>query len=97
MSDIKTSIGSSNTEALSISQKKEKEASIAQILTSQRDRYKTRYEEALKNATELSSRLADLNAQIEQLRQENIAMYEKIRYQENYQTRMSQPVLFPVT
>lgn len=63
---------------------KQSDSSIVPILTSQRDRYKQRFEESHRNALELSSRLSNLQDQLSRVQQDNVSLYEKIKYQESF-------------
>lgn len=59
-------------------------SSLVPILTSQRDRYKQRFEESHRNSLELSAQLSTLQDQLSRLQQDNVALYEKLKYQESY-------------
>lgn len=60
------------------------DSSIVPILTSQRDRYRQRFEQTQRVSVELSSKVTNLQDQLQRLQQDNVSLYEKIRYQESY-------------
>lgn len=62
----------------------ESSSSLVPILTSQRDRYKQRFEESHRNSLELSAKLSGLQDQLSRLQQDNVSLYEKLKYQESY-------------
>jgi homeobox protein cut-like len=81
MTDFQTKLRSPS---VSSAPKPNNEASIVPILTSQRDRYRQRFEESQRTSLDLSSKITNLQEQIEKLQQDNVSLYEKLRYQENY-------------
>ena len=60
------------------------DVSIVPILTSQRDRYKQRFEESHRNCLDLSAKLSNVNEQMQRIEQDNVILYEKLKYQESY-------------
>ena len=69
---------------------KQESNSLVPILTSQRDRYKQRFEESHRNSMELSAKLSNLQDQLNRFQQDNVAMYEKLKYQESYRGGLQQ-------
>ena len=65
-------------------QPKQESASLVPILTSQRDRYKQRFEESHRNSMELSAKASSLQDQLNRVQQDNVVLYEKLKYQESY-------------
>jgi homeobox protein cut-like len=65
------------------------DASIVPILTSQRDRFKQRFEESHRNYLEVSSRLAGTQDELARTQQDNVSLYEKLKYQENFRQNQS--------
>jgi homeobox protein cut-like len=61
-----------------------KEDGIVPILTAQRDRYKLRFEETQERLNQITSRLQTMEYEISRLREDNVSLYEKLRYQETY-------------
>nr|KAJ3421348.1 hypothetical protein HK105_003787 [Polyrhizophydium stewartii] len=66
------------------------DASIVPILTSQRDRYKRRFEELEQTTREQNQTLSDLRYEIANLKSDNVKLYEKLRYAETYSAARSQ-------
>ncbi|KAJ3271877.1 camp-dependent protein kinase catalytic subunit [Terramyces sp. JEL0728] len=64
--------------------KPKNDSSIIPILTSQRDRYRQRYEESQLETRSLNQKISTLSDQINSLKQDNISLYEKLKYQESY-------------
>ncbi|KAJ3324599.1 camp-dependent protein kinase catalytic subunit [Boothiomyces sp. JEL0866] len=64
--------------------KTKNDSSIIPILTSQRDRYRQRYEESQLETRSLNQKISTLSDQINSLKQDNISLYEKLKYQESY-------------
>ncbi|KAI8927239.1 CASP C terminal-domain-containing protein [Entophlyctis helioformis] len=62
------------------------DASIVPILTSQRDRYKQRYEEAQQTSREQTQTIAELRYEVTNLKSDNVKLYEKLRYSESFFT-----------
>jgi homeobox protein cut-like len=62
-----------------------KDSSIVPILTSQRNRYKQRFEESQRNLLDLQSQLNVTKQETQKLQKDNIELYEKLLYQEKYQ------------
>ncbi|OAJ41659.1 hypothetical protein BDEG_25225 [Batrachochytrium dendrobatidis JEL423] len=60
------------------------DASIVSILTSQRDRYKQRFEEVEQNMREHIQTISDLRYEIANFKADNVKLYEKLRYAESY-------------
>ncbi|KAJ1330779.1 hypothetical protein BSLG_009231 [Batrachochytrium salamandrivorans] len=60
------------------------EASIMTILTSQRDRYKSRFEEVEQMMREHTHTISNLRYEISNLKADNVKLYEKLRYAESY-------------
>ena len=60
--------------------------SIIPILTSQRDRYKLRVEECYQQINQLNSIISNQTDELNRLKADNVTLYEKLRYQESYQT-----------
>jgi homeobox protein cut-like len=69
---------------------KQESNSLVPILTSQRDRYKQRFEESHRNSMELSAKLSNLQDQLNRFQQDNVALYEKLKYQESYRGGLQQ-------
>ncbi|KAJ3370301.1 hypothetical protein HDU91_006301 [Kappamyces sp. JEL0680] len=65
------------------------DASIVPILTSQRDRFKQRFEESHRNYLDLQSRLSSVQDELFRVQQDNVSLYEKLKYQENYRQTQS--------
>jgi homeobox protein cut-like len=61
-----------------------KEDGIVPILTAQRDRYKIRFEETQDRLNQMTSRLQTMEYELSRLREDNVSLYEKLRYQETY-------------
>jgi homeobox protein cut-like len=59
-------------------------SSIIPILTAQRDRYKLRFEQTQKTLTETRSDVSTLQYKLKKLEVDNVSLYEKLRFQENY-------------
>ncbi|KAJ1979761.1 hypothetical protein H4R35_001385 [Dimargaris xerosporica] len=59
---------------------------MVQIVAGQRDRLKTRVYGLEKNIEMYKGEISDLKAEISTLKQDNIQLYEKIRYMQTYQT-----------
>ncbi|KAJ1954093.1 hypothetical protein IWQ62_005842, partial [Dispira parvispora] len=59
--------------------------SLTQILTGQRNRLKQRVNELESEIEQYKHELGDLKTQLSTLRQDNVKLYEKIRYMEAYQ------------
>ena len=62
------------------------EASIIPILTSQRDRYKQRYEDLETQWKAQSQKISDLTYEVTRLKADNVKLYEKMRYTESFNT-----------
>lgn len=69
---------------------KQESNSLVPILTSQRDRYKQRFEESHRNSMDLSAKLSNLQDQLNRIQQDNVALYEKLKYQESYRGGLQQ-------
>jgi homeobox protein cut-like len=63
--------------------------SIVPILTSQRDRYRQRFEQSQRSVHELSTKLTTTQDQLSRLQADNVSLYEKLRYQESYRASTS--------
>lgn len=87
MSDFTNNAKTSNSNHAPV---KSNDGSIVPILTSQRDRYKQRFEESHRNTLDLSAKLVNIADENERLKQDNVSLYEKLKYQENYLGRKSQ-------
>eukprot|EP00160_Parvularia_atlantis_P014617 Unigene3741_Nuclearia_a/m.11426 Unigene3741_Nuclearia_a/g.11426 ORF Unigene3741_Nuclearia_a/g.11426 Unigene3741_Nuclearia_a/m.11426 type:complete len:398 (+) Unigene3741_Nuclearia_a:1021-2214(+) len=61
------------------------EASIVQIITSQRDRYRKRNQDLEEAVTRAQKALEELQGKLKTLTDDNVKLYEKIRYLEGYQ------------
>ncbi|KAJ1556747.1 hypothetical protein HK096_010962, partial [Nowakowskiella sp. JEL0078] len=60
------------------------DTSIIPILTSQRDRFRVRNEELEKTNRTQTSTISDLQNELEQLKSDNVKMYEKLRFAQLY-------------
>jgi homeobox protein cut-like len=77
-----------------ITEKKTADHSIVPILTSQRDRYKQRFEEAHRNVLELTSKVTNLQDEVNRLQSDNVGLYEKLRYTESFSSSSRQVKCF---
>lgn len=59
-------------------------SSLVPILTSQRDRYKQRFEESHRSSLELSAKLSSVEDTLSKVQQDNVSLYQKLKYQESY-------------
>ncbi|RKP35423.1 CASP C terminal-domain-containing protein, partial [Dimargaris cristalligena] len=63
---------------------------MIQIIAGQRDRLKQRVHELENDVVRAKSEMADLKIELSTLKEDNIKLYEKIRYMQTYQTDPSQ-------
>jgi homeobox protein cut-like len=75
-----------------ITEKKSTDHSIIPILTSQRDRYKQRFEETQKNIFELTTKVTTLQDEVNRLQLDNVGLYEKLRFTESFSSSSRQVI-----
>jgi homeobox protein cut-like len=63
------------------------DSTIVPILTSQRDRYKQRFEESHRKSITMQSQFQDLTDENSRLQKDNLILYEKLKYQDSYSSQ----------
>ena len=84
LNDLRANTSPSENLEMLMSPVKQPTDSIVPILTSQRDRYRQRFEQSQRTIQELSAKLTSTQDQLSRLQQDNVSLYEKLRYQESY-------------
>ncbi|KAJ2659515.1 hypothetical protein IWW48_003461 [Coemansia sp. RSA 1200] len=87
-SDKRAASGSDDlsSAALSQTQQQDTSANVLDIVTSQRDRFRQRNMELEDELREHGSQVTDMRRQVEQVKQDNLRLYEEVKYLRSYKS-----------